>query len=222
MDLWAKLLADLDRLRHQSARPLLAFSGGKDSLLLRLACQEIGWQMPSVFARTQDLEWPQHLAYVDGFANVRAEIVPLTFSWLAEHPAMLFPADSRTRNRWFDLVQRGAVRRAAARCGADMVLWGRRNQENTVRADVYRLDSHLVAAPLRRWRTDEVLAELAGRGIPLSPLYNLPLAQERGVHRWPTRRPCAAEPDPWATVARYAPAVVREAAHYFPEASRWL
>lgn len=214
------------RLLKQARKPLLAFSGGKDSLVLLHSIHRLGFDIPWVAVRTAELDWPQHLVYLEkhraACPDARFVTTRHTIAWLSEHRKYLFPTDSRIRNEWFRMVQRSGCQGFARRYGADLLIWGRRDQENTVKADVYDLSGVLQAAPLRDWDTLDIWAYIFEHQLEVSPLYGLPNAQERGVHRWNTRRPCATEPDPWRTIAEYAPEVARAAVAHFPEVSQWL
>lgn len=216
----------LIRLLKKSRKPLLAFSGGKDSLALLHSIQRLGFDVPWVVVRTAELDWPQHLAYLEKHRGMssgsRIVIKPYTIAWLAEHRRYLFPTNSRIRNAWFGMVQRSGCKDESQRYGADLLIWGRRDQENTVKADVYESAGILQAAPLRDWDTLDVWAYIFEHRLDVSPLYGLPNAKERGVHRWNTRRACKSEPNPWRTIVEHAPEVAQKAVVHFPEIFQWM
>lgn len=191
----------------QGKRIALAFSGGKDSMLCKLMLEESQVKFDLLHARTKGCEWPEHNRYVDAFNPVVFE-TNHDCEWLSKHKEMLFPSSSKLRNRWFAAVQRRGVNALAIAGKYDVVVWGRRHQENTVKADRYSLNGYEVVHPIAGLKTVDVFSLLSG--IDLSPLYEYPDAKRRGVHRWVTRQ----DDPPWSVIQRIEPSI-------FEEASRW-
>lgn len=187
-------------------RVALAFSGGKDSLLLYCMLRESGIQFDLLHARTRGCDWSCHVTYVDEFRPIVFQ-THHDIAWIVENPEMLFPKCSKLRNRWFAAVQRRGVNSLALRGKYDVVLWGRRHQENTVKAKRYKLNGYDVCHPIAELKTPEVWSRLAQYGIDRSPLYDLPDSSRRGVHRWVTRQ----DDPPWSVIRKYEPSIFEEA-----------
>lgn len=201
---------------------MLAFSGGKDSLVILHTLHKIGAAIHCVSIRTAELDYPTHLNYLATFDNCEIVSTWHTIEWLSQHTEFLFPESSAVRNKWFRMIQRGGCQKYSRRYGADLLIWGRRDQENTCNGDSYDLHGIIQAHPIRDWRTEEVWLYLRHYQVRVSPLYDLPLAHIRGVHRWNTRRRSDGELNPFTVIAKYAPAICEKAALYFPEARKAL
>ena len=82
-----------------------AWSGGKDSLVLGEICRQAGI-IPCVLVIC-NLEYKAFIEWVEAHKPPELSIINTgqDISWLAAHPQMLFPRDSKTAAQWFHIVQ---------------------------------------------------------------------------------------------------------------------
>ena len=83
----------------------VAWSGGKDSLVLADVCRQTGIE-DSVLV-VSNLEYSAFTECVDRNKPPKLEIINTgqDIEWLVKHPQMLFPQDSNTAAQWFHIVQ---------------------------------------------------------------------------------------------------------------------
>lgn len=83
----------------------VAWSGGKDSLVLADVCRQAGIE-DSVLV-VSNLEYSAFTEWVDRNKPPKLEIINTgqDIEWLVKHPQMLFPQDSNTAAQWFHIVQ---------------------------------------------------------------------------------------------------------------------
>ena len=83
----------------------VAWSGGKDSLVLADVCRQAGIE-DSVLV-VSNLEYKAFTDWVDANKPPKLEIINTgqDLEWLTKHPQMLFPQDSGTAAQWFHIVQ---------------------------------------------------------------------------------------------------------------------
>lgn len=199
-------MVSVDISKYRGKRVALAFSGGKESILLLELCRENLLDVTLVNVQTRSFSWPEHLRYLSSFR-------PLTITtkhdwqWLSEHREMLFPKTSPQRNRWFSQVQRYGIDHYARKNNIDVVLWGRRHEENTVKATEYTHNGYLVSHPICNMQRSDVFAEIKKRKLELSPLYQYPDSDRRGVHMWVTRQ----DEPPWGVIESIEPEIYKEA-----------
>lgn len=171
---------------------VLAFSGGKDSVLLvSLIRRATGHDVPMFYVGCPGAEWPCHESFVRGFG---AEIVDSGhgWDWWDRNAAWAFlHRHARLAERWARQHHRGVMRRIARSRGA-VLLWGNRTADgNNVRAHRYRVaDGTELWMPCRDL-PDSAIAEVV-RPCDMSPVYEL---RTTGASGYPPGRLRAAAPE---------------------------
>lgn len=203
-----------------------AWSGGKDSIALRLLCEKAGIKA-CMFAHT-DLEYPEFLKWCLANKPDDCEVIDvgLDLAWLEKHPDMLFPRDCRTAYRWFQLVQQTAIRRYFREHELDMIVVGHRTADGNYvgkGTNISRNGAGIVRySPMAAWTHEQLLGYIHYKGLPMPPIYAWPDGFRCGTHPWPARQHTASIEDGFNAVYSIAPDVVQSAAEVIPEARHFL
>ena len=203
-----------------------SWSGGKDSMVTHLVARQAGHGDRGVCVLTAALEYPAFEAWVDthqppGLHTWRR---PLDYTWLATHPAWLFPDTAAKSSRWFATVQhagqRAYMRRWWLEAGwlpsASALLMGRRvaDGNHCGPGGIYRdPEGFWRVSPIYDWSHEDVLCVLGANRLELAPCYDWPEGFRVATGPWPKRR---RHPDglaaTWRLVHQIDPTVVAQAA----------
>jgi 3'-phosphoadenosine 5'-phosphosulfate sulfotransferase (PAPS reductase)/FAD synthetase len=149
---------------------VLAYSGGKDALAVAFLLREAG--VPFVGICETSFYFAKATADIKRTATEFEDIRffdSLDDDWLRRHPEFIFTDDGKLKAQTYLARQQTTVRRKARELGASIILWGRRNQENTVIAPVRRDKTGVLHVfPIREWR-HEAVWELIDGNIPARP-----------------------------------------------------
>lgn len=215
------------RLPSIGRYPAYGWSGGKDSMVIRLVAEAAG--VSEAVLVITDLEYPEQLAWLTDHMPAGLEVVlrPWDLEWLSKHPEMLFPRDAATASRWFAGVQHWGQRRYCKDRGVDVLLMGRRRADGNYigrgGADVYRdKDGFARWSPLADWSHEQVLYVLAAYEVPLAPSYFWPRGFRVGTGAWPARQWTESTEHGWTEVYEIDPTVVETAALVLPSAAAFL
>lgn len=178
----AEASALLRREATNFRRPLLAFSGGKDSIVVAdLAHRALG-----VRDAVCDNSWWFVRHQRD--AQLVAEQIGLHVQWvdrfgwgyLKTRPKWIFPAYADQQHIWGARHQK-TVKSHAALNGYDAIIYGRRAQENNVKSTAYyTADGTLQLHPLRSWKHEDIFAYIEQRGLHLPALYKTDIGEKDG------------------------------------------
>jgi 3'-phosphoadenosine 5'-phosphosulfate sulfotransferase (PAPS reductase)/FAD synthetase len=206
--------------------PAVCWSGGKDSLALAWCAGQAG--ITESLLVISDLEYPAFLQWVtdqmpDGL-TVLSTGQDLT--WLAEHPAALFPPDSGTAGRhWFSYVWRKQAEYYRSN-NLTLLMYGRRRCDgNYIGPNEGRpyTDKHGVTRflPLAWWPHEAVFALIDRENILLPPTYSWPRGFQVGTGAWPARQWTENRDQGWEEVWQIDPEMIRQAAPLIPGAAEW-
>lgn len=208
-------------------RAAIAWSGGKDSLVLAHVAQLAGITQ-SVLAITEGLEFPAFLAWVTDHMPDDLTVISTgqTLPWLAEHPKMLFP-QGEYGPRWFQIVNHRGQDRFFRDEHLDLLLTGRRradgNYTGPAGTDLYRNAKGTVRySPLASWSHEAVFALINRENIALPPCYDWPRGFQVGTGAWPARQWTRNVDHGFEEVWAIDPDVIRNAAATLPAAADWL
>ena len=203
-----------------------AWSGGKDSLVIAGICQSLGIE-DCVFGHN-DLEYPAFLAWCMEHKPERCEVINTgqNLAWLAKRPAMLFPHKSAVISRWFELVQKAAIRRYCNAQQLDMIIVGHRKADGNYVGRGTNVCSNNAGvtrfSPLADWPHELVLAYIHYNKVPMPPIYGWKDGYRCGTHPWPSRMGMKSVAEGWADVYEIDPAIVIQAAEKIDSAARFL
>lgn len=154
-------------------RPLLAFSGGKDAIVVAHLAGTLGvrtavCETSFYFARQRD-----DVEAMAGRLGLDCAFKSsLTDDWLRRHRRVIFSDDPRVRGWTFSARQQATVKRYARQGGHDLQIFGRRTEENSVRASIYRTAAGLQCHPIRDWREADVWEYFDAHGLPRPWIYS--------------------------------------------------
>ena len=162
--------------------PLVAYSGGKDALVTMHLVQQVRPSTKGVCEMSFLFE-----RQADDIRNTVAKhgwdvdfVEHLNWDWIRKHPQLLFEADVKGRGKRHFQRQQTSVRLYAQRNNHDLVIFGRRTQENKVPAMVYDRKGVTQFHPIRNWTRDQVWEYLEMVGIPQPWIYSQRFGQLAG------------------------------------------
>lgn len=228
--------ADLDALVEKTVADIrevtsgksaaYAWSAGKDSIVLSKICEMAG--ITACMIGVCDLEYPAFMEWVNANKPAGCEVINTgqNLEWLAKHPEMLFPRDSSTAARWFQIVQHRAQREYFKRHSLDMIILGRRRADGNYvgrKSNIYTDGKGVTRySPLADWSHEHILAFIHYHHLQLPPIYGWHNGYLCGTHPWPARQWTENEENGWREVYNIDPDVVRTAANLLPGAKAYM
>lgn len=177
----ARSLAIIAAALEGSRRPYVAFSGGKDSLVVGAMAEAIRPDITYIWS-DDELEYPEQPGYMEELRERSDGHMLVTLGW-SEHAGWFRPWSRRPywRQPLPDTLRIGRdMDRWAWQQGYDLVILGTRMAESSKRR-AWLLQSgptYDVSGGVRRccpigdWSTDDVWTLIAGWGLPYSPVYD--------------------------------------------------
>lgn len=165
----------------QAKKPLIAYSGGKDGnvaahLMYRHGVFQCVCEMSFYFQQQKD--------DIRAFAEEQGFQVDLVeyrdWKWLANHPEFLFTDDAKQRSRAYAQRQQRTAKKYAKDHGHDAIVFGRRVQENSVKASKYMKDGLLYFHPIREWKESDVWDYFEYVGMRKPWVYTIQFGRWRG------------------------------------------
>lgn len=221
----AETVADI-KLKAAGKRVAYAWSGGKDSIALRLVC-ELAGITKCVFGMT-NLEYPAFLRWVTDNMPPGLEVVNTRqdLTWLQQNQEMLFPQDSKTAAKWFKVVQHKAQEVFYAKHNLDILILGRRlsdgNFVGKAGENIYTSKGITRFSPIAKWRHEDIFAAIHYHKLPIPPIYDWPRGFRVGTGPWPARQWTEDTKHGWSEVWQIDKNVVRDAARVIPSAMEFL
>ena len=227
---------DLDRLVDKTMREMkkktkgmraaYAWSGGKDSLVLGEICRMAG--ITHCVLVVCNLEYPAFMEWVE--ANEPPELSIINtgqdIEWLAAHPEMLFPQDSKTAAKWFQIVQHRGQAKYYKEKQLDIMLLGRRRADGNYvgRGDnIYTNRQGLTRySPISDWTHEQVLAYIHYYNLEMPPFYGWENGYLCGTHPWPARQWTGSKENAWKEICEIDRSIVEAAAGHIQGAKDLL
>lgn len=212
--------------RTKGKKSAYAWSGGKDSLVLGEICRMAGISLCvlvicnleyKAFIEWADLHKPQELSVINTGQDME---------WLAAHPHMLFPQDSKHAAQWFHIVQHRGQAKYYKEKQLDIMLLGRRRADGNYvgKGDNIYTNRQGVArySPLSEWTHDQILAFIHYYSLAMPPIYGWKNGYLCGTHPWPARQWTGSVENAWAEIYEIDSSIVHQAAGYIQSAKDYL
>lgn len=203
-----------------------AWSGGKDSLVLEKISQMAGIQLCVLVIC--NLEYPAFIEWVEAHKPPKLEIINTgqDIKWLAAHPHMLFPQDSKYASQWFHIVQHRGQAKYYKDNQLDMLLLGRRRVDGNYvgkGSNIYTNRQGITRySPLADWSHEEILAFIHYYDVAIPPIYEWSNGYLCGTHPWAARQWTGSIENGWKEVYEIDSSIVSEAANFIPSAKEFL
>lgn len=203
-----------------------AWSGGKDSLVLGEICRMAGIT-PCVLVIC-NLEYKAFTEWVDAHKPPELSIINTgqDIKWLAAHPQMIFPQDSKFAAQWFHIVQHRGQAKYYKENQLDMLLLGRRRADGNYvgkGSNIYTNGQGVTRySPLSDWTHEQILAYIHYYDLAMPPIYEWKNGYLCGTHAWPARQWTGSIENAWAEIYEIDSSIVAEAADYFQSAKEYL
>lgn len=227
---------ELDQLVEKSVKEIkgktkgkkaaYAWSGGKDSLVLGEICRMAG--ISSCVLVICDLEYQAFLQWVTDNMPPELSIINTgqNIKWLAAHPQMLFPQDSKTAAQWFHMVQHRGQVQYYKENNLDIMLLGRRKADGNYVGkgdNIYTNGQGITRySPLSGWSHEQILAFIHYYNVALPPFYKWQNGYLCGTHPWAARQWTGTEENGWKEIYEIDQEIVKEAAKTFSGARKCI
>lgn len=168
-------------------KPLVAFSGGKDSVFLSELIRHHR-DMDYAAVISEELEYSMHINFMKEYSKrVGINLIFIEtgfgFDWLDKHPEFILPTTSKIKSKIFKLVQQDHIRRYAEKNGYDCVIFGRRTADgNSIKAKLYTTKNGIQQYfPVKDY-PDIAVTNFLCESYVLSPIYKHCDGFYRGTH----------------------------------------
>ena len=203
-----------------------AWSGGKDSLVLGELCKRSGI-IPCVLVIC-NLEYQAFIEWIEDHKPPELSIINTgqDIKWLAVHPQMLFPQDSKFAAQWFQIVQHRGQTKYYKEHELDMILLGRRKTDGNYVGkgdNIYTNGQGITRySPMSDWTHEQVLAYIHYYHLQIPPIYGWKHGYLCGTHPWPARQWTGSIENAWAEIYEIDRSIVFEAAEHIQSAKDFL
>jgi len=214
------------RKKTRGQKAAYAWSGGKDSLVLGEVCRMAGIT-PCVLV-VCNLEYPAFTEWVEAHRPPELSIINTgqDMKWLAAHPQMLFPQDSKYASMWFRIVQHRGQTKYYKEKQLDMMLLGRRRADGNYVGkgdNIYTSKQGVTRySPLSGWTHEELLAYIHYYNLEMPPVYGWKNGYLCGTHPWPARQWTGSQENAWTEICEIDRSIVEGAAEYIQGAKEFL
>ena len=203
----------------------VSWSGGKDSIVLKHICQQIG--INRTFWVRSNLEYPEVINWTDKHGPDNLEVVNTgqDLKWLAKNRHMLFPQHGKIASIWYKIVQNTGQKWYFEENEIDMLLVGRRIKDgNDPGKDGMDVNKHGVVyySPIYNWSHEDVMSYVEYFNIKLPPLYKWANGFQVGTGPWAAREHTGSIQKGWEEVYNINPSIVEKAAKHLNSAAKFL
>lgn len=207
-------------------RPLVCWSGGKDSQVLLHLMHRIGLREAIGVFTHPDLEYPTAMRWYNENRPDGCEFVIThhDLTWLSKHPDMLFPTTNAGASRAYQIIQQVHYDRYCREHEFDVVILGRRRKDgNFCPSEPYAPKGGIYRANvIYDWDHEQTYAYMARYNLPLAPIYDWPDGFLEGTHPWCFRLSRKhhgySEKETWQVIYDIDPDIIDLARPFFPVA----
>lgn len=206
----------------------IAWSGGKDSVVLDFIARQAYREFPSCIGMTEDLEYPEFMRFVTN--NMPLDLTVYNsghnLKWLSQNLDWLFPKDSTQAAKWFKAIQHSAQNKFFKDKDLKVLLTGRRKLDKNFvgQNGIYRNKQTGVVrfSPLHDFTHEQVLGIIHYYRLPLAPFYSWPNGFIVGSGCWAARQWTGTIEKAWSEVYSIDSSVVIKASKYIKSAEEYV
>lgn len=215
-------MSTLRQLKRLHPNAVIAFSGGKDSIVAAFLARRLGFSLAvceESFCFTRQKADTRMIAKHLRLQVEYREI--LSWNFLSKSPKWIFPP-LKEQGAMYGQRQQKSVKQYARTKGYEAIIYGRRTQENTVKSTLYSTKDWLVHChPIRDWSTSEVWHFIRSHKLPYPDIYEHEIGMKEGNTPFVFVSPDNF-PNPIKAVFDYEPAIVEKLAAFYKPAESFL
>lgn len=208
----------------------LAWSGGKDSVVLDFITKRLNKPFDSCLGVTSGLEYPDFMQWVNQYRgadpSLRIYKSKHDLMWLSQNQDWLFPSKASQSSKWYKEVQHKAQNQFMKETGLQVLLTGRRVIEmNYVGQNGIYLNkgTNIIRySPLYDWSHEMIFACMSYYSLPFAPFYSWPNGFIVGTGHWAKRRFTGDVNKNWEEIYQIDKSIVHEASNWIPSAQKYL
>ena len=205
----------------------LAWSGGKDSVVVDFLLKQLGEDFPSCIGMTKGLEYPEFMQFVT--LNMPQDLkVYMTYHdihWLSNNLDWLFP-DTKRASKWFKAVQHSAQDSFFKDKSLDILVTGRRKKDHNYcgKNNLYKNNKTGTVrySPIADWTHEMTLACIKYYDLPLAPFYSWLNGWVVGSGNWAARQWCGSIHNGWGEIYQIDKTIVINASQHIDSAKEFL
>jgi 3'-phosphoadenosine 5'-phosphosulfate sulfotransferase (PAPS reductase)/FAD synthetase len=209
----------IGELQTVSVRPMLAYSGGKDSVVVAHIIKEAGLMnyIKDAVCETS-FYFEKQLEDIKVFSGQLGWNVTfkdsLGWDWLRRYPEVIFSNDPSIRGWSFAQRHQKTVADYARTHGNDAIIFGRRTEENTVPSHLYyrKQIGSWSCHPIREWTTQNVWDYFELFDLPIPWIYTKSFGKYSGNSPFYSLRAryVGGVDEAWATVTELDPTINKQ------------
>lgn len=183
----AESKAIIERFLELSKKPMIAFSGGKDSLVAAYLATQYGIKTAFCehsYCFDDDLEDYKRSAIWLGLnCAFNSEY---DWDWLEKNQQFILPDTMKQQGEFYKIRHQKTIARFAKQNECDGILFGRRDQENSIKSELYMRKQTGVwqCHPLKKWTTQEVWSFIRQTNMPYPRIYDHIIGRYEGATPW--------------------------------------
>lgn len=174
----------IERALSISKKPFVAYSGGKDGLIvahmiskyyvpnIKMVC-ETSHTFDSVISDIKE---------ISNLYNFNVDYInSLSDDWLLRHPEYLFTSDFKLIAKYCFRRQQTTIKKYQKKNGYDLTFTGRTKWDNTVKAEIYSTKNNgLQAHPIRDFTEKDVWEYFRKENVRVPMIYNTKFGKKTG------------------------------------------
>jgi len=163
----------LEKLLSVTEKPLIAYSGGKDAIVVSHIASQMG--LKDAVCETS-FYFEKQLCSVKKLSNLlnlnTTYYDTQGWEWLKKNKDIVFTSDTKKRSWTFSVRQQRTVKNHAKKFGYDSIIFGRRKDENCVKDTIYKTRDYISCHPLANWKKENIWEYFSQHKIPIPYIYS--------------------------------------------------
>ena len=166
----------------QSKKPFVAYSGGKDGLIVAHMVTQHQPKIKMVCETSHTFETIiQDIKSIAEHYNFNVEYLSsLTDEWLIKNPQFLFTSEGKHIKNYCSQRQQRTLKKFQKKGGYDLTFTGRTKYDNNVKAEIYDTKHKLQAHPIRDFTDQDVWSYFKKTGLRVPKIYKTKFGEKTG------------------------------------------